>query len=506
MNNEGELSSSGFVALVRVSSRIDFNKDLQVTAQHQEFLDKCEAMKARGVLPETVDAFIHDMEHVQISDHPRLSTIITNTLEHVSGSSISTIPSLCLGPFTRAIQLLGLGDLPLAVRRQTQTGYFTAIASFLTSHKSDDCMQSLQEKWQRCQCDMTDPLVYKCHLFSEKRFHDIWMGPVEFMVIELHRITNYIKFGKPEPQEGWPNSPADVLHGDPAEAVAAAVQWLRHTTIPSVIFENLVAFCLFIPSFPHALRTNKDILEASTVHFDHMVLRLEDPDAKENTSYIDTSLMVLVPQVGGVLSCIDFFQEIIRPTKEMTVTLVAVAQRIYDICLRLLHTNAILSESLEHAIIKLIGRGFYDYIPTATRPKNLDPSMMSVYAWIQKSLVRLTNVKRCMNPGCENKGTLQQCSRCRLMLYCGAECQRKAWKLENTPHNRLCKVLQPFALLLSVDGSMGGRDNFEDWATTYGLKWKQAEILKKMLRTLEEALGIDDSETESMVRAAATSS
>lgn len=54
---------------------------------------------------------------------------------------------------------------------------------------------------------------------------------------------------------------------------------------------------------------------------------------------------------------------------------------------------------------------------------------------------------RCSAQGCLNSSqssgrNLQRCGRCGVVVYCGRECQTKAWKEEVYPHKRLCPILR----------------------------------------------------------------
>lgn len=76
---------------------------------------------------------------------------------------------------------------------------------------------------------------------------------------------------------------------------------------------------------------------------------------------------------------------------------------------------------------------------------------------------------RCSNRGCSNSlhtagKEFQRCANCRVVSYCGRECQREAWKDQDYPHKRICPILASMVekaggMSLFLSAIRGDRDN-----------------------------------------------
>ncbi|KAJ7590544.1 hypothetical protein C8J56DRAFT_536551 [Mycena floridula] len=464
------------------------------TTQHEDFIKR---MKADGFSAATIEEFIHKTTHVnlKIGDQVRLQSLIVDALQRASDVNSTQPFPLCLSSFIQALELFifpGVFNLEsnnsFEVRRNTQKAYLTAVTDFLTSYKSDDHIQSIVQEWEPCRCDTTDSVVQQCHMSSKPAV--IWMA-IDGMIMDLSRVmVNVMEMRESQldTREQWPSPSQVLLHGDAAEAVAAANQWLQRTTISSAVFIYLAVLCELVPStFTRALLLNQDLLDRATFHFEEMVHHAQYPEI--DRGYID--LASDLDENISILSGFWFFQAVIR-TRHSSVQMICLAPFAFRIYETLLALHSILPNrlgELNNAVIS-VAFMFYVLIPDEIQPPVMHPALRSPFSYVYARLIHPPLPGICMNPGCQLAAS-HRCSGCHVTCYCTAECQRAAWKISTAPHSRICKSLQRFVpLLTGEDGVAVTREQYEARATASGIEFDEGIMLLNKLKDLDAALGV----------------
>jgi hypothetical protein len=94
------------------------------------------------------------------------------------------------------------------------------------------------------------------------------------------------------------------------------------------------------------------------------------------------------------------------------------------------------------------------------------------------------SIQFCFAPGCpesaQSSGRVyMRCSGCRVVAYCGKDCQRRAWADENHPHSSICKKMKQ---VYDVGGNYLHLDKVQD---KFVQEMRRANIRNVMLKYID---------------------
>ncbi|KAJ7158039.1 hypothetical protein C8R43DRAFT_1064840 [Mycena crocata] len=374
--------------------------------------------------------------------------------------------------------------------------FWDVSAAFLTHSRSTAEMESLVHRLSVCNCSMSDPYILDLHATSarcERTWRDNAGGsfaaggeshaararfPHLLISTVAHALEGAkIKFVAKGAKATWPKNITDVIPAGGETTVKAMILWhnvLDHDLVVFSLLEVMVRICQTL-IMPHIAASALPGLMVSSGRalFDRTYVALDSPSINERRQSANTFFHQASP-IDSFLLCVlrTGIGEVEFPRGTET--------KLVQLCNLMIHISTdprLPSKRVGDARILLMGctmwagrsyRMFHMYLPPRP-PILLHPNVAKFDAMSFPPPESIRNLRDtvhtalsdaredmcCSAIGCtrslQSTGkNFMRCGRCRVVSYCGKECQTRAWKEEEYPHRRLCRI---FSMLISIAGA-----------------------------------------------------
>ncbi|KAJ7146678.1 hypothetical protein C8R44DRAFT_724421 [Mycena epipterygia] len=320
------------------------------------------------------------------------------------------------------------------------------IMHFLLGPDTDEEFTALVQRLLSCRC------------FTAGTRHDGEVVPIDplrcldmiishlsgFILLQLEELTR-AKFRKRKPQRAaarqpWPNSVADIGLGDrtTTQAVTALLRWAAHPPLGHAIFALLGMLSRFWEPYAREVLQNYTVvhvirrqLVGSLAHYVH--------PAPPHWDYF----------ARVIFSCNTLMRDLAAVDVDMASRYPHFVEELYDLGAPLIpllvERGASMRPALEWFSQMLDTKRIR--FPGALKAEIADPLLYNddyFHARYQMLLIQRTH--RCMNVDCQADAdaasvVTRLCGRCRVVRYCGKQCQKDAWQAAKLPHQDLCKKI-----------------------------------------------------------------
>ncbi|KAJ7467533.1 hypothetical protein FB451DRAFT_1482765 [Mycena latifolia] len=363
----------------------------------------------------------------------RIATMLQSSLRDPMNTN-----SLC----AQAIQTAAASDLMTLDRPDVmakdphQTPILRAIMHFLTCHRSEQEQVALIQKLATCCCNFRDPAVALLHQNTPPNLHALVTFLCPFLIGSLGDLPlgKFRKAGKnaESDAEPWPNNQSDVI-ANPGGAKATVSALLTWVASPAdgchPVFSLLGEMARFWEPFARELFRTPLAFSLATNYLQFIVDRY-DPRAE----YLVTMEHFSLP----LLMCADgfFFTLSVRDPKATLIALDPVFDQMARITVKI-------RPMLKADLIR------NNQSPLPSRSPRDGPTFAVMFSQI----VYIRNLNQCMHLDCPKPlgVKISVCTRCGIVCYCDAQCQRPAWRAPSFPHKRVCDMLHSLRVALQLE-------------------------------------------------------
>ncbi|KAJ6561841.1 hypothetical protein B0H19DRAFT_1142757 [Mycena capillaripes] len=366
-------------------------------------------------------------------------------------------------------------------------GAIPAAFHFIVCSRTEVEMTSLLDGMSRCRCAPADPHD-KLETGWIEAFHDIGaeaqletaaiggslalpthfhavMQIISIRILQTLRKTNPVKLAKLKGRQEWPASLDDIILPTigPNMTVKSLEQWTRHMSFvspwPIQLLGSIASICcsLILPAIlqsptliPTILRITGEICDDAAPHLSS---RFSKSKITEATGQLVSRLRPITTffhdtfqMSGGGPAMLDNF-----PVERKTV-IVQMCGRVIE----MLRSPLVVKYAAKEDRIMLI-KDFTNhltlFLDVGVDTDGIDPTLIqeAVHTLdrvhdppltiIRLLLIAWKQSLRCYAMSCEKSlqtsQTFKRCSVCKVVSYCGTECQRRAWHI----HKPLCKII-----------------------------------------------------------------
>ncbi|GJE98865.1 zinc finger MYND domain-containing protein [Phanerochaete sordida] len=379
------------------------------------------------------------------------------------------------------------------VLRSNHPEIFDAFIRFITVPRPEGQLLRLEETSNTCGCDLTDHRVRALHEYKTGTTACSWpslgalmechvMSAVNLSEGRLYKVEKRLERAVHQHKPAsWPRTPDDVLPYGIDASIPALASWGDFvygapchlgllSSIISVFKKTAVPPILASPA------TANHLIRIGRKPFLKILRKLAGPPEQRTVG-----LITMMQDIKCVSCCFQNIRDYFDPDELRALSTLAIAQVEDSYDFGFVYVCSLAAEVLPSLVkgckdinmsdiadefeqclmnFHIVGSIFHIHLDLPFDSTKCSESILcrvreyhklkdttGVYIAAHDGLLALWNHERCWAPGCRATCVAAQrpfaaCSGCSRVTYCSRECQARAWRHTNAPHQAICRTIR----------------------------------------------------------------